>query len=84
MILKFSQKYFLDSGILVCCLFDNYFRFIAKEKLHFSLICSFYCWLVKKGWSLKVAKQFAMRGLVAYELVAYKKTNCILRINPPE
>ena len=49
--------------------------FIAKEKLHFSLICSFYCFLVKRGCALKVAKQFATRGLVTYKLVAYKK-NC--------
>ena len=25
------------------------FTFITKEKLHFSLICSFYCYLVKGG-----------------------------------
>ena len=53
--LKFSQKCFWDSSILVYCWFENYFMFIAKEKLHFSLICSFYCCLVKGGWALKVA-----------------------------
>ena len=57
------------------CGFDRYFTFIAMEKLHFSLTCSFYCCSVKGGWVLKVAEQFAMRGLVAYKLVAYKKTN---------
>ena len=36
-------------------LFDSYFMFIAKGKLYFSLICSFYCCLVKRGWGLKVA-----------------------------
>ena len=29
-------------------------------KLHFSLICSFYCCLVKEGLALKVSKQIAM------------------------
>ena len=46
---------------------------ITNEKLHFSLICSFYYCLVKKGWALKVASEFAIRWLVAYESVAYKK-----------
>ena len=34
--------------------FENYFMFIAKEKLLFSLICSFYCCLVKgvEPWKL--------------------------------
>ena len=36
---------------------------ITKWKLHFSLISSFYCCLVKEGWTLKVA----MQGLVAYK-----------------
>ena len=44
---------------------------ILKEKAHFFLICIFYCGLVEKGWSLKVAVQFAVRGLVAYKPVAY-------------
>ena len=30
-------------------------KFITKEKLHFSLIYSFYCCLVKERWALKVA-----------------------------
>ena len=59
------------------CPFNNYFTFITKEKLHFSLICIFYCGLVKKGLALKVAVQFAVRGLVAYNPVAYKKNKCI-------
>ena len=29
--------------------FNSYFTFITKEKLFSSLICSFYCCLVKKG-----------------------------------
>ena len=56
---------------VVYCLFNNYFTFIAKEKLHLSLICIFYCCLVKKGWAMKVAVQFTVRGLVAYNPVAY-------------
>ena len=54
-ILKFSQKCFWDSWILVYCRFNSYCTLIAKEKLHFSLICSFYCCLVKRGWALEVA-----------------------------
>ena len=38
-----------------------------------SLICSFCYCLVREGWALKVAKQFAIRWLVAYKPVAYKK-----------
>ena len=75
-ILKFSSKWFWDSWIFVYCRFDSFFTFIAKEKLHFSSICTFHCCLVKGGWSLKVGWQFAMRGIVAYKLVAYKKTKC--------
>ena len=37
------------------CQFNSYFTFITKEKLHFSLICSFHCYLEKKGSTLKVA-----------------------------
>ena len=48
-------------------------KYFTKEKLHFSLICSFCCCLVKNGWALKVAEQFAIRGLVAYKSVVYKK-----------
>ena len=58
---------------MVYCGFDSYFTFITKEKLHFSLICSFYGFLVKKGRALKVAWQFAIRELVAYKPAAYKK-----------
>ena len=65
--------------ILVHCRFNSYFTSITKGKLYFSLICSFYCWLVKKVWGLKVAKQFAIRGLVAYKLVAYKKSMSVSR-----
>ena len=32
----------------------DYFTFIAKEKLYFSLMCSFYCCLLKDGLALKV------------------------------
>ena len=61
---------------MVFCRFHSYFTFIAKEKLHFLSICSFYCCLVKGGWALKVAYQFAMWVLVAYKLVAYKNIKC--------
>ena len=54
-ILKFPQKSFWDSWILVYCQFKNYFKFITKKKLHFSLTCRFYCCLVKKESALKVA-----------------------------
>ena len=48
--------------------------FITKEKkLHFSLICSFYCCLMKGSMALKVAQQFATLRLVAYKPVTYKK-----------
>ena len=62
----------LNCGVLsVSC-----FTFLAKEKLSFFLIYSFCCCLVKGGRALKVVKQLAMRGLVVYKLVAYKKTKC--------
>ena len=38
------------SWLWVYCRFNSYFTFIEKEKLHFSLICSYYCCLVKKCW----------------------------------
>ena len=47
-ILKFSQLCFRDSLILVYCRFNNYFIFITKEKLHFSLTSSFYCCFVEE------------------------------------
>ena len=65
-ILKFSQKSFWDSWILVYCQFKNYFTVFTKKKLYFSWTCSFYCCLVKMGSALKVAQQFNIRGLVAY------------------
>ena len=62
-----------NSWIVGYCSFNNCFTFITKDKLHFSLICIFYCGLVKKGWALKVAVQFAVRELVASKPVADKK-----------
>ena len=53
--------------------FSLYFTFIAKEKLHFSLVCRFSCCLVKEGWTPKVAWQFAIRRLVGYKQFAYEK-----------
>ena len=69
--LKFSQKCFWDCWILVYYQFNSYFTFMTKEKLHFSLTCSFYCCLEKEGSALKIAYQFPIRRLVAYKLVAY-------------
>ena len=63
-ILKFSQKFFWDSWILVYCQFKSYFTFVTKKKLYFSLTCCFCCCLVKK--------QFAIRGLVAYKKSVYQ------------
>ena len=63
----------LNCGLLSV---SQLFYVITKENLHFSLICSFYCCLVKRGWALKVAKQFAILGLVAYKPIAYKKDKC--------
>ena len=60
----------LSFGVL---LVNSYFTFIRQEKLHFSLIYSFYCCLVIDGWAVKVAQQFAIQGLVAYNLITYKK-----------
>ena len=72
-----SQWCFWNSWIEVYCSFNNNFTFITKEKLLFSLMCIFYCGLMKKSWALKVAVQFAVRGLVAYNTVAYKIDKCI-------
>ena len=60
---------FWDSWIMVYCRFNNYFTFVTKKKLHFSMIFIFYCRLVKEGWALKVAQQFAIRRLVAYKKI---------------
>ena len=64
----------MDTATFWCivCL-TTIFTFITKEKLNFSLICSFYCCLVKKGWALKVASQFTIWWQVAYKPVVYKK-----------
>ena len=63
-ILKFSQKFFWDSWILVYCQFKSYFTFVTKKKLYFSLTCCFWCSLLEK--------QFAIRGLVAYKKSVYQ------------
>ena len=65
MILKLLQCCYWDSWILVYSWFNSSFMIITKWKLHFSLIRGFYCYLVKEGWALIVASQFAMQGLVA-------------------
>ena len=71
--LTFSQKGFWGNWILVYCQFSSYFTFITMQKLHFSVTCSFYYCLEKEGSALKVAYQFAIRGLVAYKPAAHKK-----------
>ena len=43
---------------------------LLKRKFHFSVICSFYCCLVKK-----VTQQFVIQGLVSYKPFAFKKTS---------
>ena len=52
------------------CPFNNYFTLITKEKLHFSLIYSFYCCLVEEDWALKIAYQFEVWVLVAYKKIS--------------
>ena len=54
------------------CPCKSYFTFITKEKLYFSLICSFYCCLVKGVWVLKVVWQFTTQGVVAYKFLIKK------------
>ena len=54
--------------------------FIAKENPTF-FICSLYCCLVKEDWTLKVVQQFAIPGLVAYKLIAYKKPSVSKRLS---
>ena len=58
----------LNFGVLLVW---QLFYLYCKEK------CSLYCCLMKGVWALKVALQFAVRGLVAYKLVAYEKNKCI-------
>ena len=57
-----------------------YVYYIGKTPLFLNLYF-FFCGLVKKGWALKVAVQFAARGLVAYKSVAYKKISVFLYIS---
>ena len=54
--------------------FDSYFTFIAKEKLNFSLICTFNCCLVNEplGMSSESCLASCHAGVVAYKLAAYK------------
>ena len=61
-VLKFSQKTLWDSWILVHCRFNSYFTLIAMEKLHSSLICRFYCSLVKGAEPWKLLSNFPSEG----------------------
>ena len=58
---------------LVYCQFNSYFTFITEGRLIFSLICSFYCCLVKEGWTPENCLAICHRGLFAYKPVVYKK-----------
>ena len=64
--------------------FKNYVTFITKKKLYFSLTYSFYSCSVKKGSALKVAQQFAIRGLVAYKKSVYQLNDILFAIIPME
>ena len=47
------------------------------QKKNSTLIGSFYCCLKRRGWAQKVAKQFAIRGLVTYTpILLTKKIKC--------
>ena len=54
---RFSYIYWLIN-------FNNFFYVYCKGKTSLFFICSFYCCLVKEGWTLKVVQQFAIWGLV--------------------
>ena len=63
---KFPQNAF-ETAQLWCIL-----GLTAVLHLHFPLICSFYCCLVKMGWALSCLRIFHPR-LVAYKPFAYQK-----------
>ena len=48
----------------------------------YNLFSCFYCWLVKHGWALKVAQQFAIQGLLLYKLIVYKKLSVVNEFHP--
>ena len=67
--------------ILVHCRLNNSFYVYCKGKTPLFFICSFYCCLVKEGWTLKVVQQFFIQSLVAYKLIAYKKPSVSKRLS---
>ena len=78
-LLKFSKSCFWGSWIWVYFRFNSCFNYICykvKTPLFFNL--KLFCCLVKEDWSLKVALQFTIQGLVSYKLVAYKKMSVLL------
>ena len=77
---KISPIMLLRYWILMHCWFNNFFCVHCKGKPHF-FICSLYCCLVKEDWTLKVVQQFAIPGLVAYKLIAYKKPSVSKRLS---
>ena len=73
MILKFSQTFFETVGFWCIDGLTTILHFLQRKHSIF-LISS--CCLVKGGRAMKVAQQFAIRGLVAYKQVTYRKTKC--------
>ena len=63
---------------LVALSVSQQFYIYCKGKTPLFFICCFSCCLVNQGWALKVAYQLAIRGLVAYKPVAYKKNQVYL------
>ena len=63
------------------CRFNNPFYVYCKGKTPRFFICRFCCCLVKEGWTLKVVQQFAIRGLVAYEMIVSKKPSVSKRLS---
>ena len=56
--------------------FDSYFMFTAKEKLHFYLICSFHCYLVKGVEAWKLVSNLACEGCLFMNWLLIKKAKC--------
>ena len=70
---KISLIMLLRYWILMHCRFSNIFYVYCKGKTPLFFICSFYCCLVKEGWTLKVVRQFSIRGLVDYKKPSVSK-----------
>ena len=68
---------FWDCWILVYCWSNGYFTFTAKEKLSFSLICSFYCFLSICALSPDNCFELAIWGLL---LASYLSKRVIIQL----